>query len=64
MRPDEGKLTLSSPYFCSDCVLVGNGSLLSIAHTGSSVLHTPSGPLRLNDVLYVLDLSHSFTLLL
>ena len=51
-------LSSISPYCGNTKILVGNSKHLKIAHIGSALLKTIAKPLTLNDVLYVLDLSH------
>jgi hypothetical protein len=40
-------------YTGPDAVHIGNGTGLSIAHTGSTILHTSTKPLKLEHVLHV-----------
>ena len=53
MTLDDGKLISKSIYSGNAMVKVGDGTLLSIAHTGTFVLHTPHRPLMLKHVLHV-----------
>ncbi|XP_041009463.1 PLASMODESMATA CALLOSE-BINDING PROTEIN 1-like [Juglans microcarpa x Juglans regia] len=45
-------ISLQQPYAGNDNVIVGNGSDLTIAHTTSSLIQTPSSQLHLNNVLH------------
>lgn len=49
---DLGNLSLSAPYEGSDSVRVGNGQGLSISHTRSGLLPTPSHTFQLTNVLH------------
>ncbi|RVX16414.1 Retrovirus-related Pol polyprotein from transposon RE2 [Vitis vinifera] len=44
---------MHTPYNGSDDIMIGDGSGLSITHTGSSSLHTTHNTFKLNNVLYV-----------
>ena len=44
---------MHTPYNGSDDIMIGDGSGLSITHTGSSSLHTTHNIFKLNNVLYV-----------
>jgi len=50
---DLQQLTLANSYPRADQVVVGDGTGLKITHTGNSIIHTPSKPLHLNQVLCV-----------
>ncbi|KAL6324586.1 hypothetical protein AAG906_013398 [Vitis piasezkii] len=45
-------LTLQQPYTGQENVAVGNGQGLSIAHTGTTIFHTPEAKLNLKRVLH------------
>ncbi|RVW25023.1 Retrovirus-related Pol polyprotein from transposon RE1 [Vitis vinifera] len=45
-------LTLQQPYIGQENVAVGNGQGLSIAHTGTTIFHTPEAKLNLKRVLH------------
>ncbi|RVW51530.1 Retrovirus-related Pol polyprotein from transposon RE2 [Vitis vinifera] len=46
-------LSMHTPYNGSDDIMIGDGSGLSITHTGFSSLHTTHNIFKLNNVLYV-----------
>ncbi|KAJ9547961.1 hypothetical protein OSB04_020504 [Centaurea solstitialis] len=50
---DLNNLSLHAPYVGSDDVMIGDGTGLSISHTGSASLSTPTTKFSLNDVLCV-----------
>ena len=50
---DLANLSLHHPYTGGEDVTIADGSGLSISHTGSTLLSTPSRSLALKDVLYV-----------
>ena len=50
---DPGTLSKLTPYVGSDSVIVGNGSELSITHTGHAHIFSPGSSLSLNNVLVV-----------
>ena len=50
---DLDNLSMHTPYTGSDDIMIGDGSGLSITHTGSSSLHTSHNTFTLNDVLCV-----------
>ena len=45
-------LTLQQPYIGQENVAIGNGQGLSIAHTGTTIFHTPEAKLNLKRVLH------------
>ncbi|RVX16244.1 putative mitochondrial protein [Vitis vinifera] len=45
-------LTLQQPYTGQENVAIGNGQGLSIAHTGTTIFHTPEAKLNLKRVLH------------
>lgn len=49
---DLANLSVHSEYEGGDTILFGNGQGLSIAHTGSSQLHTPSHNFHLTNILH------------
>lgn len=53
MTSDLHNLSLHNPYHGNDLVQIGDGSGLSITHTGSVSLSSPSRAFRLTDVLCV-----------
>jgi len=53
MTPDDGELPFKYVYFENIMVKVGNGNLLSVTHTGTSVLPTRHKPLTISYVLHV-----------
>ena len=53
MTTDLNNLSLHTPYSGTDDVMIGDGTSLSIAHTGSATLHSNSKSFKLNDVLCV-----------
>ncbi|KAH0773189.1 hypothetical protein KY290_010326 [Solanum tuberosum] len=57
MTNNPSTLTSHTPYSGSSQVMVGDGTLLSINSTGSSILPTTSKPLVLKNVLYVPSLA-------
>lgn len=50
---DLSNLSLHAPYNGSDDIMIGDGSGLSITHTGSASLKTPQTTFKLNNVLCV-----------
>lgn len=50
---DLSNLSLHAPYTSADDIMIGDGSGLSITHTGSTSLKTPHTTLTLNNVLCV-----------
>ena len=48
---DLQNLSLPSDYTCNDDIIVGNGTGISISHTGFSTLHTPTTSFTLNNIL-------------
>ena len=59
MTPDDGKLISKSVYSVNTAVKVGDGTVLPVAYTGTSVLLTKHKPLILNNVLHVPQLQHN-----
>ncbi|KAL3503125.1 hypothetical protein ACH5RR_037574 [Cinchona calisaya] len=59
ITPHEGNLPFLKPYTGTNKVLVGNGTLLPIAHTGHCQLLTQHRPLQRKDVIHVPQLSHN-----
>ena len=53
---DLNNLSLHAPYTGSDDVMIGDGTGLSITHTGSTSLLTNNSAFQLNDVLCVPDI--------
>ncbi|CAA7041169.1 unnamed protein product [Microthlaspi erraticum] len=53
LTTDLNNLSLHQPYNGGEEVTIADGTSLSISHTGSTLLSTPSRPLTLNDILYV-----------
>ncbi|KAG7533110.1 Zinc finger CCHC-type superfamily [Arabidopsis thaliana x Arabidopsis arenosa] len=53
---DLANLSMHQPYNGGDDVLIGDGSPLTISHTGSTLLPSLSRDLKLNKVLYVPDI--------
>ena len=49
----------SQPYSASECVMVGNGNSVPIAHTGKGLLPTPSSQFSLSPFLHVPSMSHN-----
>lgn len=50
MASTSGMLSTSRPYFSSG-ILVGDGTSLTVTHTGRATIPTATAPLSLNDVL-------------
>ena len=50
---DLANLSLHQPYTGGDEVVVDNGAALPITQTGSTLLHSSTRPLHLNNILYV-----------
>ena len=53
---DLNNLSLHSPYNGIDDVMIGDGTGLSITHTGSTTLSSPQSTFTLSDVLWVLTM--------
>lgn len=56
MMSHEGLLSNLTPYFGNDKVMVGNGSLLPITHTGTAQIGTGKNSLVIHNVVLVPDL--------
>ena len=50
---DLNNLSLHTPYDEPDNIIIGDGTGLSITHTGSKILSSPSNSFKLNHVLCV-----------
>lgn len=50
---DLQNLSLHSPYDGPDDIIIGDGTVLPITHTGSTLLHTPSHKISFTNVLCV-----------
>ena len=59
MAPDDGKLVSKSIYFGNIMVKVSDGTLLAVAHIGTSVLPTKHKPRTLTNILHVPKLQHN-----
>ena len=53
MTPSISQLSNVQPYSGIKCIIVGNGSSLSITHTGSFVIPSSTGSLTMHNVLVV-----------
>jgi GAG-pre-integrase domain/gag-polypeptide of LTR copia-type len=53
VTPDINNLSSSAPYTGSEAVHIGNGSGLNIANKGTTINHTGSTSLMLNNILHV-----------
>lgn len=59
MTTDLQNLSMSTPYPTFETIQTVNGAGLPISHIGSSILHAPIQPLKLNSVLYVSKITHN-----
>lgn len=59
MTLDDGKLSSKSIYYGNSLVKIGDGTLLPIAHIGTSCLPSTQHPLSLTRVLHVPKLQHN-----
>lgn len=53
MTSDASILNNTTPYTGSSNVMIGNGKLLSITHTGDAILSTPTKNFQLKKILHI-----------